>query len=28
MARIATHADCEFTRTALDHARAVAATAE
>jgi hypothetical protein len=25
MARIATHADCEFTRTALDHARAVAA---
>lgn len=27
MARIATHADCEFTRTALDHARAVAAAA-
>jgi hypothetical protein len=27
MARIATHADCEFTRTALDHARAVAADA-
>ena len=25
MARIATYADCEFTRAALDHARAVAA---
>jgi hypothetical protein len=25
MARIAAHVDCEFTRTALDHARAVAA---